>query len=177
MDQKGTNPAPAEGKPTEAEKELEALRNELLEERTKNKALSRNCILMGMALEKAQANVNGYADGEVLGVVNGRHYHLKALEAAQKHLMEQEKHLKERRRAQEKKAIAAYEKACKSNAKRLGLAFVIGALAVFFGIKGFIHPAIAVLMVIVDLLALGWLLNDFVSLLGGVNHGSTTESR
>jgi hypothetical protein len=173
MDQKGTNPASAEVKPTEAEKELEALRKELSVERTKNEALGRKCILLGMALEKAQANVNGYADGEVLGVVNGRHYHLKALEAAQKHIMEQEKH----RRAQEKKAIAAYEKACKSNAKRLGLAFVIGALAVFFGIKGFIHPAIAVLMVIVDLLALGWLLNDFVSLLGGVNHGSTTESR
>lgn len=166
MDQKGTNPAPADGKPTEAEKELEALRKELLEERTKNEALGRRCILLGMALEKAQSEANGYADGEVLGVVNGRHYHLKALEAAQKH-----------RRAQEKKAIAAYEKACKSNAKRMGLAFVISALAVFFGIKGFIHPTIAVLMVIIDLLALGWLFNDCVSLLGGVNHDSTAESR
>lgn len=166
MNKKGKNAAPANVKPTEAEKELEALRKELSVERTKNEALGRNCILLGMALEKAQADVNGYADREALGLVNGRHYHLKALEAAQKH-----------RRAQEKKAIAAYEKSCKSNAKRMGLAFVIGALAVFFGVKGFIHPAIAVLMVIVDLLALGWLVNDCVSLLGGVNHDSTAESR
>lgn len=173
MDQKGTNPASADGKPTEAEKELEALRKELLEERTKNNALSRNCILLGMALEKAQANVNGYADGEVLGVVNGRHYHLKALEAAQKHIMEQEKH----RRAREKKAIAAYKKACKSNAKRLFITFFAAALVAFLGINDFVHIAIVALLEIVALLALGWLLNDFVSLLGGVNHGSTTESR
>ncbi len=166
MNKKGKKTATAEVKPTEAEKELEALRNELSVERTKNEALARNCVLLGMALEKAQANVNGYADSEVLGLVNGRHYHLKALEAAQKH-----------RRAQEKKAIAAYEKACKRNAKRLGLTFAISALAAFLGIKGFIHPAIVVLTVIVALLAFGWLLNDCVFLLGGVSHDSTTESR
>jgi hypothetical protein len=154
--EKGTEKmTPAEVNPTEAENELEALRKELAEERFKTDALSRRCILLGKALEQAQTEANKYADAEAMALVNGRHYHLQALEAAQK-----------RRRAREEKAIAAYEKACNRNAILLCITAIIGFTSLILGFTGFIHPVFSALMEGVSLLAFGWLLNDCVYLLG-----------
>jgi len=147
--------APAEGNPTEVEKELEALRQDLACERIKTAALARRCILLAKDLGAAQTEVNKYADGEVIDLVNGKYYHLQALMAAKK-----------LRRVQEEKAVAAYEKACKRNAIGLGFAAVIGFIAMLLGFTGFIHFVVAAIISGASMLAFGWLLNDCVYLLG-----------
>lgn len=157
MNQKGTNPASAEGKPTEAEKELNALREALAEERAKNNTFARNYILMSEELEAAQGTVNGYAALEALNIVNGNYRRMKALEAAEKH-----------RREQAKKAMAAYKKACRRTVLELGMTAAIGVVSVLLAVEGLVHFTISTAVIGVCLLALGWLLHNCVSLLGGV---------
>lgn len=155
MDKKTEGMKPLKPEKTPAEIELESLKRELADEKLKTSVLSKRCILLGKALEAFQAAENDRNDAEVISLVNGTYYRREALKDAEKH-----------RKAKEKKAIKAYERACKRNAIALAASVVIGFSAMLFGFVGFINSALAAVFAGVAMTAFGWSLNDCVYLLG-----------
>lgn len=147
---------------TPEELEIERLRKELGDERVKVDALSRRCIRLGEDLDAAVRADENRTEKDMFDTINGNCYRKTALEENRKALVAANK----RRIANDKKAAAAYEKACRKNAFALGASAVIGFGALIFGYAGFIHGALAATIAGASAVAFGWALNTCVYLLG-----------
>lgn len=140
---------------TPQENEIAELRKALTEEQIKTEALSRRCIRLGEALDAALRAEDNRIEKEMIDVVNENSAYRKAAAIAEK-----------RRRIRDKKAIAAYEKACTRNAISLGLSMVICFCAAMFGFADIINPGLGAAIACVSFIAFGWSLNTCVHLIG-----------
>ncbi len=145
----------AKSNPAQADIELERIRIELADEKSKTDALSRRCIRLSEALDAAILAEDNRQEKDMFNHINGNCYHRKAMIAAGK-----------RRMTQERRMAEAFENACTKNAISLCASFVVCLVAIILGFVGFIHTAVAALVAGGALMAFGWALNDCFYLLG-----------